>query len=272
MTAGIRRYRIMISAPCGPAPEGGYPVLYVLDAEAYFDAALAIARMREYEKLDPLLIVGIGNPEGFYFDLERSRDFTPKNPASGTDSGGAKQFRRFIAEDLKPLINAQYAIDADRQTLFGHSLGAVFALDTLMETPGAFDLYVAASLSVRYADRLLASKASRFRLPRGAKQPRLLATAGGLESHPSLELVDDYRRWFAKHPEALGGQDAEAALKELFPDDLDFDKSAEIAAIVRRLQDAGVAAEFVEFPGEEHLSSGISALNRAIPFALRPPK
>ena len=32
-------YRVLVSAPRGPAPEGGFPVFYVLDGDAFFSTA-----------------------------------------------------------------------------------------------------------------------------------------------------------------------------------------------------------------------------------------
>jgi hypothetical protein len=42
--------------------------------------------------------------------------------------------------------------------------------------------------------------------------------------------------------------------------------------LAERLTKGGVAATFAYFPGEEHTSAAISALNRGVPFALRPPQ
>src|ERR1700728_2052097 len=54
-----RRYRILVSSPRGPIPAGGFPVIYILDADAWFGLAVEIAKMREYEKLAPPIVVGI---------------------------------------------------------------------------------------------------------------------------------------------------------------------------------------------------------------------
>ena len=47
--------------------------------------------------------------------------------------------------------------------------------------------------------------------------------------------------------------------------------AVEACALVERLAKRGVNARFAFFPGEEHGSAAVSALNRGIPFALRPP-
>ena len=71
-------HRIVVSAPQGGEPKGGYPVFYVLDGDGWMGTAVEIAKMREFEKLDPAIIVGIGYPSHSFFDaLGRSYDFSP---------------------------------------------------------------------------------------------------------------------------------------------------------------------------------------------------
>ena len=100
----------------------------------------------------------------------------------------------------------------------------------------------------------------------------MLVTVGELEAHPSAALVDDYRRYYTEHPEDIPGMTVAEAIDELFrePEDKTFDKCVETRALVERLAATGVNASFVQFGGEEHMSAAISALNRGIPFALRP--
>jgi len=271
-----RPYRILVSAPDGPAPAGGFPVLYVLDGDAWFGTAVEIARMREYEKLPPALVVGIAYPGGAFFDAKgRSWDFTPPGSSDpdmeGIALGGADAFLAFLNGALKPWIRAHYETDPAKQILFGHSLGGLFVLHALFKAPEDFNVYIAGSPSIRFAGRAILKEEPLLAANPRRASARLLVTVGGLESHPAPALVDDYRRYYAAHPEAIPGQTVSEAVAALFPDDPAFDKSAELSALVTRLAHGGVRATFVEFAGEEHLSAAVSALNRGIPFALRPP-
>ena len=54
-----RHYRVQVSVREAPPPKDGYPVLYVLDGNGWFGPAVDVARMREYEKLSPTIVVGI---------------------------------------------------------------------------------------------------------------------------------------------------------------------------------------------------------------------
>jgi uncharacterized protein len=185
-------------------------------------------------------------------------------------TGGADEFLAFLTKTLKPWVAKKAQIDPARQTLFGHSLGGLLVLHALFEAPQSFNVYIAASPSIRFSNRILAKEEPALESNPARTAVRVLVTVGGLESHPSHALADDYRRYYTAHPEAIPGMTPDQAVAELFPDDPKFDKSAEIRALVDRLVQTGVKADFAEFPGEEHSSAAVSALNRGIPFALRP--
>jgi hypothetical protein len=104
-----RPYRILVSTPRGPRPPEGFPVIYVLDAEAWFGVAVEIVRMREYSKLSPAIVVGVGYPGSSFFDVtRRSFDFTPPGSVerdmqeAGIELGGADLFLAFFEDTLKP--------------------------------------------------------------------------------------------------------------------------------------------------------------------------
>ncbi|MEZ5946704.1 MAG: alpha/beta hydrolase-fold protein [Hyphomonas sp.] len=157
VSAGNEVYRIFIQRPAAAAPEQGYPVLYILDGEDNF--AVAAATSDRYAKyatdhgFEAGLIVGIG----YAGESRRSFDYTPetglKADARGRPVGGAAMFRDFIASDLRPMIDEDFPVDAGRQTLFGHSYGGLFALDTLFADPSLFQTYVIASPSIWFGGR-----------------------------------------------------------------------------------------------------------------------
>ena len=273
VSAQDRRYRILLSIPDGEPPAHGFPVLYVLDADAWFDAAVAIVRMREYQKLDPAVVVGVASPGGAFFEVSRTYDFTPRGSADARmgelRTGGADEFRAFLTGKLKPWVRDRARVDDKREILFGHSLGGLFALDAVLKAPASFDVYLAASPSVGFSDRAIVEAAAACNKRSGKPAPHVLVTDGGLESRPSPALVEDYRRHFTAHPEEIGGRPVEEALAEVFADNPKFDKIAATRALTARLVECGIAATFAEFPDEEHMSAAISALNRGIPFALR---
>jgi predicted alpha/beta superfamily hydrolase len=269
-------HRIVVSAPQGGEPTGGYPVIYVLDGDGWMGTAVEIAKMREFEKLDPAIIVGVGYPSHSFFDaLGRSYDFTPpgsvESDFEGITLGDAEDFLQFLTAVVKPWVRAHYHGDAQRQILFGHSLGGLFALYALYRSPDSFAVFIAASPDLPFSNHIINKDEAAFEQNPARGNPRVLVTVGELEARPSPALMDDYRRYYRAHRESHPGQTTEQVVKELFSGaDKTYDKIADTRALVARLAQNGVHASFVEFPGEEHMSAAVSALNRGIPFALRP--
>jgi hypothetical protein len=233
--------------------------------------------MREYEKLAPALIVGIAYPSHFFFDPQgRSLDLTPphsvdpESRAAGLEIGGADQFLSFLDETLKPWVREKYRTDPGSQTLFGHSLGGLFVIHALFKAPASFNTYLAASPSVWFSDKIVLEGEAAFEANPARRRVRVLVTVGELESHPSPALVSDYRRYFSAHPEAIPGQTVSQAIASMFNDSSGSNMVTDARDLTERLARSGVKATFVEFAGEEHMSAAVSALNRGVPFALRP--
>ncbi|WP_245686055.1 alpha/beta hydrolase [Terasakiispira papahanaumokuakeensis] len=150
------RYRIFISEPEGPLPyTGGYPVLYVLDGNAFF-ASLHEAK-RAQERFQQAIIVGIAYPgEATHNFRRRAYDFSPP-PGEPTDppQGGQDEFLDFMAQQVMPAVARQFPVNHDQETLYGHSFGGMLGLYALYTRPGLFDHIIAASPSLWWADRYL---------------------------------------------------------------------------------------------------------------------
>jgi len=237
------RYRLLISIPAGPAPPTGFPAMILVDGHALFATALAAANLQalrpEATGVSPAVIIGIGYPGGQPFDAERrQRDLLPV-------PDGANRFLDMIAGEILPLVERLAPLDRARRTLVGHSYGGLFALHACFNRPGLFEAHVAGSPSIWWQDRAILASEDAFRLgtPRAG---RLLMTVGGLEQGPGL---------------AVGAQRAERLARARMRDN-----AAEMA---ERLRASGrVACEFVEFPGENHVSVIPAMLSRAVAFAL----
>ena len=268
-------YRILVSVPRGSAPEAGFPVLYVLDGDAFFNTAVEIARMREWGRLTPTIVVGVAYPgRAFYDGPRRNYDFTPPGMPDPdfdpSELGGADAFLEFLDGTAKPSIRERYSVDPSRQILFGHSLGGMFVLHAMFKSPRSFSVYLAASPTLRFSNNAILREAQSFEAHPDRRAVRALITVGGLESSPSPQQVDDHRRYFTAHPEATGGLEVEEVLRQMFPVTPGFNKARETRRMAQRLSRSGVQATFIEFAGDEHLPAGVSALNRGLAFALRP--
>jgi len=125
------------------------------------------------------LIVGIQTKD-------RQRELTPAatDPrfiAGFPQAGGAADFRRFLAEEVRPFIDARYP-GAPRTVLMGESLAGLFVIDTLLETPTLFDDYVAISPSLWWdAGRIAAGAPAKLAGPgrEGRRLYMAIANEGG---------------------------------------------------------------------------------------------
>jgi predicted alpha/beta superfamily hydrolase len=195
-------YRIHVSRPPGEPPAGGYPVLYVLDANAVFAGFAEARRIQSAYPTgaDKMIIVGVGYPGGKLYDSRRVGDFTPpiQNPALAAYHRNDPQGRRatfadFLLDELRPEVARRYSVHPDRQSLYGHSLGGLFALHMLYARPDAFHTITAASASLWWDDQMILAEESAFRAAlRSASPPRhvarLLLLVGEAEEAPVTVL------------------------------------------------------------------------------------
>lgn len=189
-------YRIFVSLPEGAPPAEGFPVLYVLDGNAMFAGFAEARRIQEgaAPEIGKTIVVGVGYPTEQLYDSRRLYDFTPKilhppppgqRALAGLRSGGRDQFLSFLVDKLRPEMARRYKINLERQALFGHSLGGLFALHALYTRPGAFHAIVAASPSLWWNDQAMLEQERDFaaRLAQGKvpRVSRLMMVAGERE-------------------------------------------------------------------------------------------
>lgn len=184
-------YRIFVSYPSGEAPERGYPVLYVLDGNASFASFAEARRLMEYGGLGDVIVVGVGYPTDAAYDARRTGDYIepspdPRDPAPQRTlipPDGRGKFLDFLTGKLRTEIGSRFKIDRNRQSLFGHSFGGLFALHALYSRPQAFHSIIAASPSLEWNQfgSLREERAFSARLTAGkvGKTSRLMVVVGG---------------------------------------------------------------------------------------------
>lgn len=247
-----RKYQIMIAKPAEAPPPSGYPVIYLLDANSVFGTMVEAVRLqsRRPDKTGviPAVIVGIGYETEGPFSDQRYYDFTPMASSEylqkpdGTalpEQGGAAAFLQFIEEELKPEIEREFRIDSSRQTIFGHSLGGLFALYALLTKPHAFQYYIAGSPSIHWNKQFLLEKEQQFMSLCEHKPMNVHVLLGMGELEKSHMSQNSYR--------AKG-----------------------LAERLSVLSSRGVKVEFAEFEGEGHVSVLPVLISRALRFALSP--
>lgn len=169
-----RRINVRVPARYAAAPERRYPVLYVLDggADQDFPHIAGLAQHAEMSgTFDEFIVVGIPTRNRIWELTPPAQDdrYTTFYRANGlpvefANGGGSAAFRRHIAEEVIPLIEANYRTSG-RRTLIGESLAGFFVVDTLLRQADLFHDYVAISpglwwnreeLGVRAAELLAA--------------------------------------------------------------------------------------------------------------------
>jgi predicted alpha/beta superfamily hydrolase len=228
--AGVT-YRIFVSRPEGKPPPQGYPVLFVLDANAMFAGFAEARRIHSgfAEGRDKMIVVGIGYPVDKPYADRRMEDFTPpfRSPKLAAlykdyEAGGREAFLDFITERLAPEIDGRYDTNLDRQSLYGHSLGGLFALYALYEKPEYFHAVIAASPSIWWDDQAIlndeAAFTQRLRSAEGRPQnlARLHLQVGELEG-TSVTVSDSIA--LARRLESLTGYGLRSSL-EVFDDEI----------------------------------------------------
>lgn len=261
-----RVYRISIARPDGPAPAGGYPVIYVLDGNALFRIVADSARFQAFRPswtgVGPAVVVGVGYPTDAMFDVPaRYFDLTTPLPGGGASpaggpkmqSGGADAFLDFLETRVKPEVEKRVPVDRTHQTLFGHSLGGLFTLHTLFTRPSAFQSYVAVSPSVWWGGDQTFGEARRFVASGNGNGARVLLTVGSNEQVMSKAALA-----------APGAAEQKAALDHLKMVD-------SVQAMAKLLSTAkGLNVQERLFEGEDHGSTVGPAASLGVRFALLP--
>jgi hypothetical protein len=121
-----------------------YPVLYVLDGESYFEPYAGMVRYLSMYDLTPELIV-VAVP---HRDRMAELTFTAANAEYGDwpTSGHAESLQRFLEEELVPTIDGTFRTYPFR-ILAGHSLGGLFAVESMRRSPDLFQATIALSPS-----------------------------------------------------------------------------------------------------------------------------
>lgn len=191
-------YVALLQIPQGPAPDGGWPSLWMLDGFATFPLVQGRALSDGSAPLG--LVIGLGLPSEEPFDDRRAEAYTPPPdadsgaPRSGAAIGGADAFRRVLLDEIRPEIARHYPLDQFDSTLFGFSCGGLFTLDTLLKEPNSFGRYWASSPSVRFSEarlvRRLRSGGEIVQQP-GKHAPEVTIAAGFEEEFPTTQVTEE---------------------------------------------------------------------------------
>jgi predicted alpha/beta superfamily hydrolase len=266
-----KSYALLVHIPATPPPPNGYPVLYLLDGDAYFGTAYDLDKSRG----DKLVIVAIAYPPEADKGLLRGEDLTLPVAAENRGAefnlpvrvGGLDNFLKVVEREIKPKIAALTPIDAKHQAFFGHSFGGLAVLHALFTEPDAFETFIIASPSIWWNGRAVLADEEKFRaaVAAGTIAPRVLICAGGQEIPQAV--TPDQRAMLAQMPPER--QAAILAAKQKLDDWGAIAPNA--AALAARLAAVKGGARyhvtFAAFPDLDHGPAAFDALNRAVTFA-----
>jgi predicted alpha/beta superfamily hydrolase len=171
-------YRLDISLPVTYAnSDRTYPVVYLTDGNGLFPLVRCIAEgLSTGLEIPRSIVVGIGYETDKSMERERyrERDLLPTNASArnasrrqeftktGIRRGQAGAFLRFIREELKPFINANYRTNANDSTYVGTSYGGLFGLYVLFHHPDTFNRYVIGSPAIHHDNRVTLTYESNY--------------------------------------------------------------------------------------------------------------
>lgn len=189
-----RDYQLYISLPNSyRSGNKTYPVVFVTDAPYAFPLTRAIeARITGHSKeLREFILVGLSYAKGDTAEYSRRRDYTPSAngekdatsdmPGRKPAFGEAEGYRRFLADEVFPLIAAHYRADMQHKIFVGHSYGSLFGTYVMLTSPEMFDGYVLGSPSLWFDDHLLMKREREFAATHKDLQARVYIGAGAFE-------------------------------------------------------------------------------------------
>lgn len=256
-----RDYPLFVSLPRDYASTTKrYPVLFVADADYAFPLMRSIAaRVGDRGAgLEDFILVGLGYADGDTPAHSRRRDYTPtangpRNAAPDESGraplhGGAEAYRRFLAAQVIPFVEANYRTDPARRIFAGHSYGALFGTHVLLTEPAMFDRYILSSPSLWYDDRVMLARTRDYLRTHDDLAARLFLVIGSFETVKPGSTDRRYNR----HEDMIADLRAfETLLRE------------------RRYRSLRIDTSVV--PDEDHLGVYPAAITRGLRWAL-PPK
>ncbi len=141
-----RQYSVHLPSDYQRNKHQHYPVVYLLDGENRMLQVSGIIQSFQgglSPNVPDMIIVGVHN-------TNRMRDYTPTHSLtlpSGdagpgyAETGGGRQFLKYLTDELMPIINAQYRT-AKPNIMIGHSLGGLTALDAMSLHTDDFQAYI----------------------------------------------------------------------------------------------------------------------------------
>ncbi|MBN1907403.1 MAG: hypothetical protein JW927_20155 [Deltaproteobacteria bacterium] len=149
-----RDIRVKLPDEYRPDSNDKYEVIYITDGEWNMGLFSYIYNFLKGENfVPPVIMVGVENTYKNNVNM-RDRDFLPGQTAGSTQAGEADRFIGFLKNELIPYINSKYPSNGVN-SLYGHSLGGLFAMYVLLKNPELFNTYYCADPDFAWKDNFI---------------------------------------------------------------------------------------------------------------------
>lgn len=151
----VRHFGVFLPESYPHSPQA-YPVVYVLDGDAYYlTVNSAIRALAGQGAMPEAIMVAISNPE-------REVDMTPDYiNIPGVDRPAAGDFLAFLTQELIPVLDKNYRT-LPLRLLVGHSHGGLFSLYALTESPEVFRWILSIDPPMHLNDHILEKRVNDF--------------------------------------------------------------------------------------------------------------
>jgi uncharacterized protein len=186
-----RAYRLRLSWPFTPPPASGWPLLTILDGDAYFglltDTTRNLAQIGEEIADCAILGIGYADADPCAWHTLRALDLTPTEPgvddvaglaANPAGFGGLDPFLNMLEKIALPWASERLPIDASQHCLFGHSFGGLATLYARFTRPDLFTRHIAISPALYWNGNVVS------RTARGTGQPLYI----GVGAHEGVPI------------------------------------------------------------------------------------
>lgn len=188
-----RDVNVQVSLPDGYAVgDARYPVLYVLNG--YFSFAYdqgTVQILSRIQEIPGMIVVGVPGFDDGYVP-------TPFEQRGEAPTPAARSIR-FLKEDLIPFVESRYRTNPFR-ILYGHSVGGLFTIYAMFNSPELFSGYIAGSPWFQVNDGYWLKNIDKLAKERNLDGKRLFMTVGKGEADLTIETYKGLEKWFAATP------------------------------------------------------------------------
>lgn len=176
-----------------------YPLIVVNDVRFAFPSTIGALQLMGGHDTQEAIIVGISYSKGDDIRVSRTRDYTPThspNEKNGHSiearkaSGYAKEYMNFIADQVIPLMQKNYRVDANNKVFVGHSFGGLLGTYILLHKPEIFNHYIIGSPSLWYDKGVMFKMESEYAKNQKSLSANVMMYVGALETAVN-PMVDD---------------------------------------------------------------------------------